>query len=292
MRLSKWISYSVVGAALWSVPVAAVYADSSAATVSGVHEIAAWAARHGMTSAQYQSEFNSFVGQSYALTHVSGYTLNGQARFAAIWDQDAHAAWQARHDLNSDQYQSTFDSLVGQGYRLIDSSGYLDNGVVKFAAIWDKSSSGAWQARHNLTASQYQSTFDSLVSQGYRLQRVNGYNIGNDVRYTAIWEKVNNSPAWVARHGLTAAQYQSAFDSYVAQGYHLVQVSGYSDGGQARYAAIWDKSPVGAWQARHGLSSAQYQSTFDSLLGQGYRLKWVSGYGIGGSDYYAAIWEK
>ena len=38
------------------------------------------------------------------------------------------------------------------------------------------------------------------------------------------------------------------------------------------------------WQARHGLTPAQYQSTFDDLSKQGYRLKTVSGYVSGGSD--------
>ncbi len=51
------------------------------------------------------------------------------------------------------------------------------------------------------------------------------------------------------------------------------------------------------WQARHGMTSAQYQQTFDELVGQGYRLTWVSGYGHWGLGYedeplYAAIWEK
>ncbi|MEH2020860.1 MAG: hypothetical protein V7K74_25635, partial [Nostoc sp.] len=37
--------------------------------------------------------------------------------------------------------------------------------------------------------------------------------------------------------------------------------------GQNRYAAIWVKSGGPAWQARHGLTSAQYQATFDKLVG-------------------------
>jgi hypothetical protein len=32
----------------------------------------------------------------------------------------------------------------------------------------------------------------------------------------------------VARHGMSSAQYQQAFDDLVGQGYGLVQVSGYS----------------------------------------------------------------
>ena len=48
---------------------------------------------------------------------------------------------------------------------------------------------------------------------------------------------------WVARHGLTSAQYQSEFDKWVGQGFRLVRICGYEEGGQERYAAIWDKTP-------------------------------------------------
>ena len=45
------------------------------------------------------------------------------------------------------------------------------------------------------------------------------------------------------------------------------------------------------WQARHGLTPEQYQSTFDDLSKQGYRLKTVSGY-VSGGERYAALWVK
>src|SRR5207302_2732920 len=47
-----------------------------------------------------------------------------------------------------------------------------------------------------------------------------------------------------------------------------------------------------AWVARHDLNAAQYQKAFDDFHNQGYRLKVVSGYNMGGADYYAALWEK
>lgn len=49
---------------------------------------------------------------------------------------------------------------------------------------------------------------------------------------------------------------------------------------------------MGEWQARHGLSAAAYQATFDDLVGQGYRLTDVSGYTADGRVRYAAIWER
>jgi hypothetical protein len=37
---------------------------------------------------------------------------------------------------------------------------------VLFAAVWEQGGGPAFQARHNLTAAQYQQTFDQLVGQG------------------------------------------------------------------------------------------------------------------------------
>jgi hypothetical protein len=97
--------------------------------------------------------------------------------------------------------------------------------------------------------------------------------------------------AWIARHGLTSAQYQQTFDDLVGQGFRLIDVSGYGSS-QALYAAIWDKSASPAWVARNGLTAAQYQQAFNELVAQGYRLVQVSGYSIGTVDEFAALWVK
>src|SRR5437764_12928164 len=105
-------------------------------------------------------------------------------------------------------------------------------------------------------------------------------------RYAAIWEK-RTGPEFVARHGLTSQGYQQEFDHWTGQGYCLSLVSGYAVGNQAHYAAIWERKNCAAYVARHGLTSAAYQSEFDTLVGQqGYRLKLVSGYDVGGQDRY------
>jgi hypothetical protein len=159
-----------------------------------------------------------------------------------------------------------------------------------FMASWEKAG-GTWVARHGLTGAQYQAAFDQYVAQGYRLRTVSGYHAAGVTRYAAIWDKVSG-PAWAARHGLTAAQYQLAFTQFAAQGYRLKMVSGYSVGLSARFAALWDKSSGPAWTARHGLTGAQYQQLFTQLTGQGYRLRWVSAYAEGGVAKYAGLWDK
>jgi hypothetical protein len=237
----------------------------------------AWVARHGMTSAQYQQEFDKYGKQGYRLAHVNGYNVGGKAYYAAIWEKSAGPARAARHGMTSAQYQQEFDKYAKQGYRLVHVSGYGVSGKAYYAAIWDKSAGPAWVARHGMTSAQYQQEFDKYGKEGYRLVHVSGYGVSGKAHYAAIWEK-KSGPAWAARHGMTSAQYQEEFDKYGQQGYRLVQVSGYNVGGQAYFAAIWEKASGPAWVARHGMASGLYQFEFDKLVQQGYRLILVSGY--------------
>ncbi len=198
---------------------------------------------------------------------------------------------QARHGLSAADYQSTFDTLTRQGYRLKNVSGYVDGGQERYAALFTKTSGSEWTARHGLSAADYQKAFDDLGKQGFRLSWVQAHEYGGALKYSAIWEKGGNAPL-VARHGLSAQQYQQTFDDLTKQGYRLLHVSGAQGGGQASYAAIFEKSAGPAYVARHAMTSAQYQTEFDQNGHRGLRLKEVSGYNVGGQDLYAAIWEQ
>jgi CubicO group peptidase (beta-lactamase class C family) len=201
------------------------------------------------------------------------------------------AQWEARHGLTPAQYQSTFNELSQQGYRLKCVSGYVSGGSERYEALWVKAAGPAWQARHGMSSADYQKAFDAFAKQGYRLTWVSAHEAGGQLRYEGIWEKTTG-PAWQARHGMTASQYQQAFEDFAKQGYRLIHVYGYSDAGSARYAAIWEKSPGPAYEARHGLSAGAFQAAFNDFTRQGYMLKVISGYHVGGEDQYAAIWEK
>jgi hypothetical protein len=121
-------------------------------------------------------------------------------------------------------------------------------------------------------------------------EALNGGGGAVEERYATIWEK--GGPAWVACHGYNAADYQKAFDQHAKEGYRLTCVSGHGIGGEARYAAIWEKRKGPEWVACHGHNAADYQKAFDQHAKEGFRLVWVNGYTVNGQDQYAAIWEK
>lgn len=150
-----------------------------------------------------------------------------------------------------------------------------------------------WEARHNLSSSAYQNEVNKLVNQGYRISQVSGYSDGGQDRYAAIFEKITNPPAWEARHNMNSDQYQSVVNDMVKKGYRPVQVSGFASGGQAKFAALFEKNPnTPPWTARHNLSSEQYQKEVEEWVKKGYRLADVSGYTVNNKDFYTAIFDK
>ncbi|TQF14826.1 beta-lactamase family protein [Myxococcus llanfairpwllgwyngyllgogerychwyrndrobwllllantysiliogogogochensis] len=251
----------------------------------------AWVARHALTAAQYQTEFNTWTGQGYRLSYVSGYEDGGSVRYAAIWEQTSGPAWRAFHGLTSAQYQTTAVNQNAQGYRPVVVNGYSVGGVAYFAVIFHSDGVAAWVARHDLTAAQYQTEFNTWTGQGYRLVHVSGYTSGGAERYAAVWEQTSG-PAARAYHGLTAAQYQSTFNTNASQGYQVAKVSSYNVGGTDRYAAIFHASAGIPIAARHGLTSAGYQQAATDLKNQGYRPVVVAAHNNGSQPEFALVWQN
>ena len=252
-------------------------------------------ARHRLTSAEYQTLFNTLTAQSYRLLYVSGYLVNNEERFAAYFEKSSGPPQICRHGLTSAQYQLAFNDATAQGYRLVLVNGYTTaGGSDKYVAIWDKpvGTVAPWVARHRMTSAQYQTEFNTRTAQGYRVKHISGYAIGSVAYYAAIFEKPASTPLWIARHGLTSAQYQTEFNLQVGQGYVLVLVNGYSVSNVDYYVAIFEKKSSYPWIARHAMTSNEYQGEFTNNHYQGYRLKVISGYTKNNNDLYAAIFEN
>lgn len=249
-----------------------------------------WQARHGLSAADFQTQFDLLASQGYRLVKVSGYAQGNQPRFAGVWYQANGNRWQARHGISAAAYQQAITDLGSQGYRPTHVSVFTLGDQAHFSAIWEQQEGLPWIARHGLSSGDYQQLFDELSGQGWRLRCVSGYDAGGEARYACIWDRYAG-PAWAARHGLDAGGYQHAFDDMLDQGFRLVQVVGYTVRGAAHYAAIWEQSPGHGWKARHGIPAADYQHEFNDAVAQGFRLADVSAFSAGLSAAFTTLWE-
>ena len=199
--------------------------------------------------------------------------------------------WQARHGLTANQHQAEFDALTGRGYRLAKIAGYPLGGEPRYASIWFMQGGSDWQARHGISAADYQTAITEFGARGFRPVDLSVFGLGGQVYFSAIWE-LEHGLEWVARHGLTGPEYQAVFDELSGRGFRLRCVSPYEDGGAEHFACIWDRYAGPPWLARHGLTSDEYQREFDTQKDRGFRLIRVVGYTLFGQTRYAAIWEQ
>lgn len=65
--------------------------------------------------------------------------------------------------------------------------------VVAALFFYAASPAQLWEARHNLTADDFQTTFDDMTRSGFMPAEVNFVAAGTDHRYTAVW--VQNASA-------------------------------------------------------------------------------------------------
>lgn len=95
-----------------------------------------------------------------------------------------------------------------------------------------------------------------------------------------------------AYHGVTAAQHQSNFNKFSAEGYRMISLSVYADPGDARYAAVWVQRSGAAWVAVHGVDANGYQAFFNNWTAKGFAPVLVSATGAASNAIFAAVFEQ
>lgn len=247
----------------------------------------AWHARHGLSGDEYQKAFDHHLRQGYRLVWVSAHQyppLVGSVRYAAIWEKRRDpAAWEAVHGLDADEYQAAFDKWVKQGYRLAHVYSYASGTSARYAAIWSKSQGPAFEARHGLTADEYQKEFDALGKKGYRPKVVSGVNVAGKDYYTALW--VKRGDTWSARHGISESSYQGVFDNYKYQGYEPNSLTAFGSGSSARFNGVWTNRSFKASdleairEAMEGALKTANVAGASIAVGKDGRLVYASGFG-------------
>lgn len=204
-----------------------------------VQDAAGWRSRIGLTPAEYQSQVDTSRRLGFRLAWVSAHNHQNQVRYAAIWVRGSGPDIAAFHGLSAAEYQQTFNTQVGQGFRPVHVSVHVERGQPRFAVIFEKSSTPDTVARHGMTSAEYQAAVAELTRQGFRMRAVAGYRPGNEDLFAAIWEKTPGRP-WSARHAVPIALQQSVFDNHVYQAYRPTYISIYNSGDTARVNSVWE----------------------------------------------------
>ncbi|HEY6347246.1 MAG TPA: serine hydrolase [Bryobacteraceae bacterium] len=254
-------------------------------------------AYHGVTGAQHQTNFNNLTSQGYRMISLSVYGDPGYPLYAAVWVQRPGPAWGAVHGVDSNGYQSAFNTWTSAGYVpvLVSATGTIDNAV--FAAVFEQGISGAWFAKHGMTSTDFQSANAAAFAAGQMIRSFAIYGTSADRRYAGIWHP---NPLFVKWHSHvhpsdTAAQYQTSFNAETQL--PGVTLAGYRPAylavsGDVIYCSVFKDDWVGPWVARHGMTSSEYQTEFNQEIAKGFYPICVQGGGTTASPVYAAIFAQ
>jgi hypothetical protein len=250
-------------------------------------EGAAEVAKHGVAAECYQDVFNQITSRGYRPVFVDGYAVGGQTFFNAIF-RPAGPASVARHGLTGEEYQDLFDDLTDAGFRLQQVDSYLDAGSVRYAAIFEVRAGPQFGAFHGLTEAEYGVAVDALSDAGFVAVNVSTVEVGGDRFWTGLFEQVV-ATGWTVET-VAVADYQNTFDANVAAGRLPIYVHGFSTSAGPHLTAIWVDPMGGSWAAVHGLTGAEYQTAWDANTGAGRLTRAVTGYDDGGARF-AAVWR-
>jgi CubicO group peptidase (beta-lactamase class C family) len=222
-----------------------VYGDPASALYAAVwvkRPLPGYVAVHGVNSDQYQNWFNTWAAQGYASQLVTATGSGGNAVYAAVMTQGVTGSWVARHNLNAAGFAAQNAAAQAANMIPVCVSIYGDPGNPTYAGIW-RANPGftKWLVNPADPAPSYQTTFNTDTKlPGYTL---NGWRpayvaVSSDQTYCSVYTDDVVGP-WVARHGLTSAQYQAEFNAQVAAGRYPIFVQGGGSGNNIVYTAVF-----------------------------------------------------
>jgi CubicO group peptidase (beta-lactamase class C family) len=161
-------------------------------------------------------------------------------------------------------------------------------GADVFQLLWSTTvPAGSWSALVNLDSATYQQRAVEQAALGYYPVVVDAAGEYPNERYAAVWTRFS-TPAYLARHRLTSAQYQTEFNAQVAAGLRLFWVGVTGSGSNARFAALWQRDGLG-YNGTHDNPIANLRSTLDAWRGTGQIPACISVYGTPSAPLFAGV---
>lgn len=272
-----------------------LYVAGDTYTVPDVRPGGSEYARHGLSDSAFQDVFDAASNCGYRLDWNDGFEHNGSAYYNVLFRADAGPAvsWKSHRSLTAAELDDRIASYVDdQGYSLVHLDVYNVGTAIRYAAIFNKGATiPATTTYHGASAANHQTMFDALTAAGWRPRVVSATSVNGTRTYAAVYT-FGSIGSYSVSSFQTAADYQANYTANKDAGRRLIYLNSYVHDGAPRYTAIWASSAPASVFARHGMSSASYQSNWETQTGAGWTTEAVTGLDIGGTAQYAAFWTK
>ncbi|MDK2743769.1 MAG: serine hydrolase [Nitrospira sp. BO4] len=252
-------------------------------------------AYHDRSSSDHQAQFNRLFPQGYRIISLSVYQPNNPL-YAAVWVRRSGPDWSAVHGLDVAQYQTAFNNAAAAGFHpiILSVAGSRSNPIV--AGVFEQRPGGTPLTRLGLVSGNatdpgtIQHWDKQAHDQGWIMAGGAIYGDPGTPTYAGIWPVNGDRVPWSADGILDDHDdYQQRFDAQISGNARLAYAA---VSGDEHYLSIYRSDQIGPYLARHGLTSAGYQTEFNRLVPLGYYPISVQAGGSGSGIRFTVIFAK
>ena len=144
--------------------------------------------RHGLSYEQHMKLLKQFTQAGMRPVVVSVVSRAGKRRYTVLYHRRNLGAVQVKSQLTENGYQNAVNKNKAKGRHPIYVNGYVHKGKAQLTAIFAQRPGKSWQARHRLSGSAYQSTWQKMRSSGRLTHAVTAFDgAKKSHRFAAVW---------------------------------------------------------------------------------------------------------
>jgi CubicO group peptidase (beta-lactamase class C family) len=253
-----------------------------------------WYSYRNLTSSQFASKFAA-LKDDHMVIDIEVDVIDGDYRVGAVFRKNPDGrGWASLRNLSSDEFHERWVHYRDRGYRLVDQETWIDDGERQYAGVWTENrESFGWASYRGVTSAQFSEKFDEYRDRGYLPIDFEVYEVGDELRYGAIWVENRESLAWKLKRNMTSAQFSSTFQTYAGEGLRSLDFEAIETGNGMRYAGIWVENQSGrGWYLYRDLSATGYRNRWNQLYDKGYRLDNFEKYDTPSGIRYSGVWRQ
>ncbi len=185
--------------------------------------------------------------------------------------------------MSYQEFGEAFAAQLGAGYRPESLSVVVDAGTPLVTAIF-KLAEAPFYSRCAMTPTDLVNDDTDYVAQGFIMTDFFGYSVGGAENFCATW--VQKAGSYLFYFDLDDSDYATTY-AQNSPSWEPVRTSAYDTPVGRRYAVLWLPSS-GTWATGANMTPEFYQSSYNSLSGQGYVESSITS--LGGN--YSVLWTK
>ena len=146
--------------------------------------------RFGITTEAHDQVFQQASADGLRPVNVSVISAGGRRTYTELYRRVDYGAYQLKSQLDAAGYQQAVNDNKTAGRKPVYVAVYMHDGAPNFSAIFAQKPAGNWVARHDMTASAYQSEWTQATGAGNLTRSVSGYDgAQRNHRFAAVWRE-------------------------------------------------------------------------------------------------------